>query len=239
MAAVLKAPLPWGAFDDCMLFLPPQGKAQSFYEHAMQRQAGFATQQRVKRIEKQDNGVRVHYAVGGATLYEDFDSVVVTVPSWILEVDVELQGFSPQQLPQTITRAYKTAHWETSCKVYAPLDPTFFTDPGNKIPQILVTDTFVHDVYAYQYSVGGYETPCILLSYTWEDDATKLASFSDAALVENAWRSWTASCCVRKTSANPFRPTFKPSTRASCVGSPSRTRSAAPSFTVREPMPMP
>ena len=68
-------------FDDCMLFLPPQGKAQSFYEHAMQRQAGFATQQRVKRIEKRDNGVRVHYAVGGATLYEDFDSVVVTVPS--------------------------------------------------------------------------------------------------------------------------------------------------------------
>lgn len=38
--------------------------------------------------------MRVHYAVGGATLYEDFDSVVVTVPSWILEVDVELQGFA-------------------------------------------------------------------------------------------------------------------------------------------------
>ncbi|WP_260952977.1 flavin monoamine oxidase family protein [Serratia marcescens] len=173
-------------FDDCMLFLPPQGKALSFYEHAMQRQAGFGTQQRVKRIEKRENGIRVHYTVGADTAmaYEDFDSVVVTVPSWILEVDVELQGFSPQQLPQTITRAYKTAHWETSCKVYAPLDPTFFTDPGNKIPQILVTDTFVHDVYAYQYSVGGYETPCILLSYTWEDDATKLASFSDAALVE-------------------------------------------------------
>lgn len=85
-------------------------------------------------------------------------------------------------LPFEITEAYKSAHWETSCKVYAPLKKSFLSHNKN-IPQTLVTDSLVHDVYTYRYNnTNTYD--CILLSYTWEDDATKLSVFSDEELVD-------------------------------------------------------
>lgn len=65
--------------------------------------------------------------------------------------------------------------------MYAPLKKSFL-QRNQRIPQILVTDSFIHDVYAYGYN-DHYAQDCILLSYTWEDDATKLASFSDAQRV--------------------------------------------------------
>jgi tryptophan 2-monooxygenase len=174
------------SFDDGMLFLPVEERGQSFYDFAIQHSDRFHTSTRVTRLDKQANGkIRVFYDANGISAgSRDFDAVVVTVPSWLMEVGMQLQGFSSETLPQQITRAYKQAYWETSCKVYAPIDATFFTDPGNRIPPNLVTDTFVHDVYAYRYNVGGYEVPCILLSYTWEDDASKLASFDDVELVD-------------------------------------------------------
>ena len=45
-----------------------------------------------------------------------------------------------------------------------------------------MTDSFIHDVYSYRYNEN-YPYDCILLSYTWEDDATKLALFNDQELV--------------------------------------------------------
>lgn len=66
--------------------------------------------------------------------------------------------------------------------MYAPLSKDFLSTKS-LIPQILVTDTFVHDVYMYRYN-DHYKDDCILLSYTWEDDAVKLASFTDQELVE-------------------------------------------------------
>ncbi|ABZ00144.1 hypothetical protein PputGB1_4255 [Pseudomonas putida GB-1] len=47
--------------------------------------------------------------------------------------------------------AWNHAHWETSCKVYAPLKKHYL-DRNSALPQILVTDSFVHDVYAYRYN---------------------------------------------------------------------------------------
>lgn len=64
--------------------------------------------------------------------------------------------------------------------MHTPLKKSFL-DRNPAFPQILVTDSFVHDVYAYRYN-DHYADDCILLSYTWEDDATKLASFSDEEL---------------------------------------------------------
>jgi tryptophan 2-monooxygenase len=176
------------SFDDCMLFLDVPERGTSFYEwsHMQDNTRGnIATQRMVRRLVKENAGIRVYYTDGNNSTEssEVFDSVVMTVPSWIMEVDMRLEGFSLEEIPRKVTMAYKTAHWETSCKIYAPLSPSFFTDSNNRIPPILVTDTFVHDVYAYQYSVGNYQVPCILISYTWEDDATKLASFSDDVLV--------------------------------------------------------
>ena len=105
----------------------------------------------------------------------------MTLPSWIIETHIQLENFSQSMLPHSIINAYKTAHWETSCKVYAPLKKSFLSK-NKKIPQIIVTDSFVHDVYTYRYH-DTYPYDCILLSYTWEDDATKLASFDDKTLV--------------------------------------------------------
>ena len=174
-------------FDDCMLFLPvPERDNMSFYDYCIQRKGGLITSAKAIRLEKQSNGQnRVYFTTANQqTESLDFDSLIITVPSWILEVTSPLEGFTSEMMPPMVTRAYKTAHWETSCKVYAPLKPEFFTEPSNKIPPILVTDSFVHDVYAYKYGIGDYKTPCILISYTWEDDATKLASFDDKTLVD-------------------------------------------------------
>ena len=118
---------------------------------------------------------------GKSERHEDFDAVIMTLPSWIIETQIQLENFSQPMLPHSVINAYKTAHWETSCKVYAPLKKTFLTK-NKKIPQIIITDSFIHDVYTYRYNET-YPYDCILLSYTWEDDASKLASFDDKTLV--------------------------------------------------------
>ena len=92
-----------------------------------------------------------------------------------------MEYFSQTMLPYSIINAYKTSHWETSCKIYAPLKKSFLSK-NKKIPQTIVTDSFIHDVDTYRYN-DSYPYDCILLSYTWEDDATKLAAFDDTTLV--------------------------------------------------------
>ncbi|WAH60049.1 NAD(P)/FAD-dependent oxidoreductase [Pseudomonas silvicola] len=176
------------ALDECLLFMGIGVDSLSFYDHSLQRGAGFLTDSRVTALTKLANGqTRVDYTWQASRSESsqgrtgDFDSVIVTLPSWIIETRVQLNGFTAQMLPHSVITAYKTAHWETSCKVYVPLKKSFLSR-NTTIPQILVTDSFVHDVYAYRYN-DTYAYDCILLSYTWEDDATKLASFSDAQLI--------------------------------------------------------
>lgn len=181
------------ALDECLLFKKPAETAASFYEHCLERPDGLLTDTSVTRLKKLDNQkTRVyfnrHHSQPERTQeqYEDFDSVIVTLPSWLIETRIRLENFTPQMLPYDTINAYKTAHWETSCKVYAPLKKSFLA--GNtKIPQAIVTDSFIHDVYTYRYNEH-YSYDCILLSYTWEDDATKLASFSDKELVSRCAR---------------------------------------------------
>jgi tryptophan 2-monooxygenase len=169
-----------------MLFLPVEERGQSFYDFAMQHADVLHTSARVTRLDKQADGrIRVFYEVNGISASSrEFDAVVVTVPSWLDEGGMQLQGFSSGTLPRQIARTCMQAHRETRCKVYAPLDARFFTDPDNRIPPTLVTDTFVHDVYAYRYTMGGNEVCCMLACYTWEDDACKLASCNDVELVD-------------------------------------------------------
>ncbi|MFK8328997.1 flavin monoamine oxidase family protein [Pseudomonas sp. BJa5] len=176
------------ALDECLLFMEIEGVGTSLYNHCLARSDGLLTDSSVCGLSKQPNGkVRVQYrwnvsrSGSTTTMSEDFDSVIVTLPSWLIETNIRVENFTPAMLPNSIINAYKTAHWETSCKVYAPLKKNFLRKNFH-IPQILVTDTFVHDVYAYGYN-DNYAYDCILLSYTWEDDATKLASFDDSDLV--------------------------------------------------------
>ncbi|NMX72739.1 FAD-dependent oxidoreductase [Pseudomonas sp. WS 5532] len=177
------------ALDECLLFMETNVNGQSFYDHSRQRGAGFLTDSSVTRLTKLENGqIRVTYdwrassATGKTERHEDFDAVIMTLPSWIIETHIQLENFNQAMLPYTVTNAYKTAHWETSCKVYAPLKKSFLSK-NKKIPQIMVTDSFIHDVYTYRYH-DTYPYDCILLSYTWEDDATKLAAFDDQTLIK-------------------------------------------------------
>lgn len=176
------------ALNECLLFLKPAETEKSFYEHCLERPTGLLTDSSVTRITKLGNQqTRVYYNWNHSQperaqeRYEDFDSVILTLPSWLIETRIKLENFTPQMLPFETIHAYKTAHWETSCKVFAPLKKSFLSGHSN-IPQAIVTDSFIHDVYTYRYN-DKYSYDCILLSYTWEDDATKLATFSDKELV--------------------------------------------------------
>lgn len=176
------------ALDECLLFMKTAETGKSFYDHCSERGSGLLTDSSVTKLKKlPDQKTRVYYnwkhnqAEHSEEQFEDFDSVIMTLPSWLIETRIKLENFTPQMLPFETINAYKTAHWETSCKVFAPLKKSFLSKNG-KIPQAIVTDSFIHDVYTYRYN-DTYSYDCILLSYTWEDDATKLASFTDKELV--------------------------------------------------------
>lgn len=175
------------AMDEALLFMDIQTLGTSLYRQCLEREDGLLTDSSVCGLHKLADGrIRVEYRwqhsapARAKNLSAEFDSVVLTTPSWLIETGMRLEGFNREMLPQSIIDAWKHAHWETSCKVYAPLHKRFLEQHPN-LPQILVTDSFVHDVYAYRYDAS-HAQDCILLSYTWEDDATKLALFSDQAL---------------------------------------------------------
>ncbi|WP_434581292.1 FAD-dependent oxidoreductase [Pseudomonas sp. Z5-35] len=182
-----------GALNECLLFMKTDETRKSFYEHCLEGNDGLLTDSSVTKLVKLANQkTRVHfdwkYSQPEQTQhrFEDFDSVIMTLPSWLIETRIELENFTPKMLPFETINAYKTAHWETSCKVFAPLKKSFLSK-NSKIPQAIVTDSFIHDVYTYRYN-DHYSYDCILLSYTWEDDATKLASFSDKELISKCAR---------------------------------------------------
>lgn len=174
---------------ESLLYIKPDETYNSLYEHLIKSRSGLLTSSAVSKLKKLSNGkVRVYYdwnvtqEVATKKEFIDFDSVVITLPSWLIETQIPIEDFSQEMLPFEITEAYRTAHWETSCKVYAPLKKSFLSNKKN-IPQVIVTDSFIHDVYTYRYNNdSAYD--CILLSYTWEDDATKLSIFNDDELVD-------------------------------------------------------
>jgi hypothetical protein len=176
------------ALDECLLFMKTDETGKSVYEHSRERNTGLLTDSCVTKLKKLTNQkTRVYfnwkYSQPEHTQehFDDFDSVIMTLPSWLIETRIQLENFTQEMLPFETINAYKTAHWETSCKVFAPLKKSFLSK-NSTIPQAIVTDSFIHDVYTYRYN-DNYSYDCILLSYTWEDDATKLASFSDQELV--------------------------------------------------------
>ncbi|MHC8307247.1 flavin monoamine oxidase family protein [Pseudomonas sp. PB3P13] len=181
------------ALTECLLFMTPEESEKSLYERCLERPKGLLTDSSVTRIRKlgnQQTRVYFNWKHSQPQLtqehFEDFDSIILTLPSWLIETRIKLENFTPQMLPFETIHAYKTAHWETSCKVFAPLKKSFLSG-NSKIPQAIVTDSFIHDVYTYRYNEK-YSYDCILLSYTWEDDATKLATFSDKELVSRCAR---------------------------------------------------
>ncbi|MGY2342590.1 flavin monoamine oxidase family protein [Pseudomonas sp. SDO5532_S415] len=176
------------ALDECLMFMDIDQTGKSVYEYIRERNNGLLTDSSVTKLKKLSNQkIRVYFNWKHSQpeqtqeRFDDFDSVIVTLPSWLIETRIKLDNFNQEMLPFETINAYKTAHWETSCKVFAPLKKSFLST-NTKIPQTIVTDSFIHDVYTYRYN-DNYTYDCILLSYTWEDDATKLATFTDKELV--------------------------------------------------------
>lgn len=185
------------SLDECMLYMENPENGESFYSHAFRKGSGLLMDSSVTKITKRDSGkidVEFTWRASDSAVQQNmvstFDIVLLTVPSWIIGTKIKLEGFTEEQLPFGVYNEFFTGHWDSSCKVYAPLRKEFMdknraqTGAGTEeIPQIMVTDTFIHDVYAYRYDES-YEYDSILLSYTWEDDTLKLSGFSDSELVD-------------------------------------------------------
>lgn len=176
------------ALAECLLFIKPAENEKSLYDHLRESKNGLLTDTAVTKLTKlTNNKIRVNFDWKTSSesdkekQSEDFDSVIMTLPSWLIETQIKLENFDQDMLPFEVTNAYKTAHWETSCKVYAPLKKSLLSK-NTKIPQVIVSDSFIHDTYMYRYNENT-TYDCILLSYTWEDDATKLSIFDDKELV--------------------------------------------------------
>jgi len=178
-----------GSLAESLLFIKSQETHESLYEHLIKSHSGFMTSSAVTKLKKLKNGkIRVYFDWNitqkeqAKKEFIDYDSVVMTLPSWLIETHIPIENFSQEMLPFEVIEAYKSAHWKTSCKVYAPLKKSFLSQ-NKKIPQAIVTDSLIHDVYTYRYNATN-TYDCILLSYTWEDDATKLSIFTDKELVD-------------------------------------------------------
>ena len=123
------------ALDECMLFMKTSLSGVSFYDHCLKRGSGFLTDSSVTRLSKLENGqIRVTYdwnisnPTEKSERSDNFDAVIMTLPSWIIETHIQLENFSQSMLPHSIINAYKSAHWETSCKIYAPLKKNFLSE---------------------------------------------------------------------------------------------------------------
>lgn len=182
------------ALAESLMYIPPDNMERSLYQHLVGSGPGrLFTSCNVELIQRLNNGqirLELDFDNPSGSNVADYDSVIVTVPSWIMEVNSPLRDFPTSMMPYNVHRAYKTAHWESSCKVYVPIKASFFDELNlHKIPTNIVSDTFIHDVYIYKYGFGNYKFPCALISYTWEDDANKFLSFTDAEI---------AALCVRE-----------------------------------------
>lgn len=115
---------------------------------------------------------------------ELFDYVFVSSGQWASQMSFQFKGFSQEQLPQAKITAECTQHNISSCKLFFPLTECYWLKPGNKIPQVIITDTFIQDAYSLRWGVTEADPGVMLASYTWEDDSLKLLPFDQDKLVK-------------------------------------------------------
>ena len=80
-----------------------------------------------------------------------YDAVILTPPTWALEMSINFEGFKPDAVPFSVRDSVAMSHWITSCKVFFPLTRRYWEERRGDgepiIPQLLVTDTFIQGVY--------------------------------------------------------------------------------------------
>jgi monoamine oxidase len=150
-------------------------------KHSLYEAAKLYVNTPVTRIEKQaDGSILLKHGTDHATSHVDY--VIVTATQWATQMSIDFVGFSEAQLPQNKITGQNTQHNISSCKLFFPLKDKFWQLPGNKIPQVIITDTFVQDTYALSWTNKPQDKGVLLASYTWEDDSLKLLPFNEKEL---------------------------------------------------------
>jgi tryptophan 2-monooxygenase len=181
----LTAPLYRGiqALSELMLYLTPPGSARSLYEACADpndQSAFLYVRTPVGSVKNVGSGIALGDANGKPL--RTVQHVIVAAPIWAAELSIDFSGFDRKtQFPAPIPTAMAEQHLIASCKVFFPLKGAYWNQ-GSKIPQIIVSDTFIQD--AYGVSWNGNSDAAILASYTWEDDAVKLLA-TDAKTLAN------------------------------------------------------
>jgi monoamine oxidase len=161
-----------------LYYVPAPGQSKSLRQAQVDQELGLYLSTPITRIEKRPQGVRLTLKSGEM---RDFDYVIATSPIWANDIDLTISGFDFQQVPLQVQTAQAEQHLIASAKVFFPLKSNYWMS-GSKIPQIIVTDTFVQDAYGVNWSNS--QPGVLLASYTWEDDAVKLWPYSDADLAK-------------------------------------------------------
>lgn len=113
---------------------------------------------------------------------EKYDYVFVNSSQWASQMSFSFTDFPQAQLPQEKITAEHTQHIISSCKLFFPLTEQYWNKKGNRIPQVIVTDTFIQDAYAFGWDKS--DNGVILASYTWEDDSLKLLPYDEKTLAD-------------------------------------------------------
>ncbi|MDX1446028.1 flavin monoamine oxidase family protein [Lishizhenia sp.] len=137
----------------------------------------------VTKIKKTEKGVLVYSEQHPEGQF--FDKALVTSTKWAAQLSMDFEGFPEEELPQDKIIAAQTQHNISSCKLFFPLKARYWDKeqfPDCKIPQVLVTDTLIQDMYGLAWSNKPEDPGVILASYTWEDDSLKLLAFNNEEL---------------------------------------------------------
>ncbi len=136
----------------------------------------------VSVIQKQNNGsIKLIHSKGE----EVYDHVIVTATQWKSQMSMEIKDFSIKEYPLKKKISKHSQHYISSCKFFFPLNTQYWKKEENKIPQILVTDEFIQDAYAFAwYDEKEGDKGVILASYTWEDDSMKLLAYDEDQLAK-------------------------------------------------------
>jgi len=154
-----------------LYYVPAPGASASLYEGGR-----LFVNDPVTRIEKTTDGITVRHGQQGQE--DQFVFVVVSSTQWATQMSLEFIGFSECELPQAKIITANTQHNISSCKLFFPLKVKYWELEGNKIPQIIVTDTYIQDIYALSWTNKPDDHGVLLASYTWEDDSLKLLPFN-------------------------------------------------------------
>ena len=147
----------------------------------------------VQSIDVSGTGYKVATGTGRTN---EHDILIFTPPGWSLQMNIDLSPAFMKKVfiasggndfwpALTSWKGMKMSHNITSAKVFFKLKKRYWE--ASNIPQVIVTDTFLQDVYGYALDVDAkgakVNDPGVLLcSYTWEDDSNKsLSSHTSSA----------------------------------------------------------